>query len=427
MQIQRPQHPTAGWDSRWSLHLTEDGPIWIPRIGGGAGGGSAYATPQTVIGMALEPTRYTPVAPAYWFKVKAPKYKPDLTMIEDDTLQGSMVKVYETIPGLRYDSHGWDSFLYMDVLPIMAKCELGSPDTLTAAIAANSINHVGGYVAGVTSITVTSSIPTGSFIVIDTGAVLEANYVSVGGSTTITLLFPTNYAHAQGAAVTGFTGHTYSLLNNAGTGNQPPSATITDYDGEEWRQLAGAQLDKLTIKGNATGLADYSSTWFANSSITPTSPTPAETTLDAAPGWTAMVNIGGVAKNYVMEWEFDLARNVKPIPALTGTQAYFAYFADALTCPGKMTVIEQTGSPELAAYEAGTTETFDVLVYDRQTGESMYIHSSKARFKTGEVDRSKTWVEVPLAFDLLPTTADATAGGVSPLKMSVANAVSTTI
>lgn len=421
------QHPTAGWDSRWSLHLTDDGPIWLPRVEGGAGGGSAYAVPQTVIGLALEATRYTPAAPAYWFKVKSPKYKPDLTMIEDDTLQGSMVKVYETIPGLRYDSHGWDSFLYMDVLPVMAKCELGSTDTLKAAPTSTTLSA--GAVAGATTITVASPYPaTGTFIVIDTGAALEANFVATGGTSSLTLKFPLNYAHNNGATVAGMTGHTYSLLNNSGSpGNQPQSATITDFDGEEWRQLAGGQLDKLTLKGNATGLADYSCTWFANPSITPISPTPAETTLDAAPGWTAMLLIGGVAKNYIVDWEVDLARNVKPIPALTGTQTYFAYFADALTCPGKLTVIEQAGSPELAAYEAGTTESLDIFIYDRQTGQAMYLKSSKARFKTGEVDRSKAWVEVPLALDLLPTTTDATAGGVAPLQLSVANAVSSAI
>jgi hypothetical protein len=414
--MNRSVAPLHGWDSRFHLAVIDGEVRRVPRIGGGVN--TAYATPQTTIGLIPEVTRGVPLAPSYWFKVKAPKYKPDLTMIEDDTLQGSMVKVYETIPGLRYDSHSWDSFLYMDVMPLLAKFELGSTDTVTTATASTTM---GAVAAGVTAVTFAISIATGAFIVIDTGGLLEANYVKTGG-TSATLQFPLNYAHGALTAVTVLTGHSFSLLNNAGTvGNQPPSATITDFDGEEWRQLAAAQLDKLTIKGNATGLADYSSTWFANPSITPTPPTAAFTVLDAAPGWTAMVQIGGVSKNYVMDWEVDLSRSVKPIPALTGTQEYFMYFADAITCPGKLTVIEQSGAPELTQYQSGAAFTLDIFVYDRLSGDAMYIHSSKCRFKTGEIDRSKTWVEAPLTMDLLPTSTDAGAGGVSPLKMMFGN------
>lgn len=414
--------PIHGWDSRFHLYVDPDtGEVnRVPRISGGVN--NAYAVPSTVVGIAPEVTRGTGVAPSYWFKVKAPKYKPDLTMIEDDTLQGSMVKVYETIPGLRYDSHGWDSYLYMDVMPLLAKFELGSPDTVTTATAATTMSAAA---AGATAVTFAISIATGAFIVIDSGGLLEANYVKTGG-TSATLQFPLNYAHGAATPVTVLTGHSFSLLNNAGgTGNQPTSATISDFDGEEWRQMAAAQLDKLTIKGNATGLADYNSTWFANPATTPGNPTPAETVLDAAPGWTAMVQIGGVSKNYIMEWEFDLSRNVKPVPALTGTQSYFLYFADALTCPGKLTVVEQSTAPELTQFEAGAAFTLDVFIYDKQSGDAMYIHSSKCRFKTGEIDRSKSWVEAPLTLDLLPTSTDAAAGGVSPLKMMFGNTQTT--
>lgn len=416
--------PLYGWDSEYAIVLDQEhGPERIRRVSGGAN--NAYATSQTTVGLAKELTKGTPVAPAYWFKVKAPKYKPDLTMIEDDTLQGSMVKVYETIPGLRYDSHGWDSFMYMDVLPLLMLGELGSTDTLTTAPTATTLN--GAVAAGVTAIVVNTPFPAnGTFIVIDVGGLLETNFVKSGGGTAnLVLQFPLNYGHANAAGIAGLTGHQIGLLNNAGVGNQPPGITITDYDGEEYRQLAAGQIDKLTLKGNATGLADYNSTWFANASTTPSNPTAGFTTLQAAPGWTAMLQIGGVSKNYIVDWEIDLARQVKPIPGLTGTQAYYAYFADALICPGKITVVEQSAAPELAAYEAGTASSLDIMVYERVTGNCMYLHSSKTKFKTADIDRSKAWVEAPLALDLLPLAADAVAGGVSPLITRFGNAQAT--
>ena len=68
--------------------------------------GIAFPTPGTQLGLALEVTRGTPVAPAFWVPVKAPKYKPDLMLIPDQTLQGSMVETYDLIRGIRYDGDG---------------------------------------------------------------------------------------------------------------------------------------------------------------------------------------------------------------------------------------------------------------------------------------------------------------------------------
>jgi hypothetical protein len=47
------------------------------------------------------------------------------------------------------------------------------------------------------------------------------------------------------------------------------------------------------------------------------------------------------------------------------------------------------------------------------------------KFATGDLDRSKEWVEVPLEFDPIPSSEDALAGGVSPIVCTVANATTT--
>lgn len=385
-----------------------------------------YATSQTQVGLAIETTRGTAEAPTFWVPTKAPKYKPDLTLIVDDTLQGSMVKTYDLIPGLRYDGHGWDSYPYMDSFPVFVRAELGSTDTLTTAPAPTTL--ASSAPADSDTISTTASIAAGSWIVIGSGLTQEThltNAVTGTGPYAVTLVSPLVRAQASGAAVTGLTGHKFSLLNNAGVGNQPPSVTLTDFDGEEWRQLTAAQLDKLTIKGTGTGLVDYTCSWFANPSVTPSAPTPSVDTVEAVPGWTLQASIGGTMLDYIVDWEFDLARSVKPVPALTGTENYFMYFADALTATGKITVVEQSGAPQLAQYLEGASEVFDFTVFDVASGYALNFHSSKCKFKTGELDRSKEWVQAVLEFEMLPTATDALAGGVSPLTISAANAQAT--
>jgi len=386
----------------------------------------AYAVAQTEIGLAKEVTRGTPVAPAYWAKVKAPKFKPSLTVIEDDTLQGSMVSVYDQTPGMRYDSHGWDGYPHLDIFPLYLLAELGSTDTVSTAPTNTTLSS--SAAAGATTISTAATVAANSWIKIGSGATQETHYttaVSGSGPYTVTLQYALQYAQSNGATVTGLTGHSFSLLNNAGTGNQPPSLTITDYDGEEWRQLAAAQLDKLTIKGTNAGYVDFSASFFANPSITPSSPTPSFSSVSAPPAWTTLISIGGSAITYVEDWEIDLGRGVKPIPALTGTQAYYQYFAGPLTATAKITVVEQSGAPELTKYLAGTKSALDISLYDVNNGYGMRIHTTSSAFKTGELVRGKEWVEATLDVQLLPTATDAQAGGVSPIVVSVGNGTTT--
>lgn len=388
----------------------------------------AYSVAETELQLGLEAVRGTAAASVSAIPVKAPKYKPDLKLIPDDTLQGSMVSTYDMIRGLRYDSHGWDAYPRLDTFPMLLMAELGSPDTVGTAPASTTL--AASATAGAVSISTTASIAAGSWIVIGTGAKIETHLTTTVTGTaspyTIGLAAPLVYAQASGATVTGLTSHKFSLLNNAGQGNQPPSATINDFDGEEWRQLTACQLDQLTLKGNATGLLDYTTTWFGNPAVTPSTPTVSYSTTEAVPGWTCVVSVGGTAVNYVEEWEFDMKRGVKPIPSLTGTQEYFLYYADPLVATGKLTVIEQSGAPELSAYLAGTKESIDFTIYDVSSGYALDLHSSKAIFTTGEIERGANGeVKASLDFTLLPTATDATAGGVSPMTATVANGQTT--
>jgi adenosine/AMP kinase len=460
---------------------------------------SAIPVPETEVGIALEVTRGTPVAPAFWLPVMGPKYKPDLQLLPDNTLRGSMVTLYDEVPGLRYDSHGWDSYPYLDTLPVFIRALLGSPDTVTAveplttlvAVALAAAKKVisvaevkeglvivldagtateetrtvtkttkikaGEYELEVTALTYEHAIGAtvtttteliaeavaGASIVETLNAVAEGTYIVIGvvaGKqetalvTKVTetapfefelaLAYPLAFTHADKAIVRGLTSHAFSLLNNSpSTGNQPPSCTLTDYAGEtDWRELAAAQLDSINITGAADALPKATYAWFANKSVTPSAPEPSYSTAEAPPGWTVQASIGGTQVGYLVNWEFDLKRNVKNIPAITGSQNYYQHFAGPLEVTGKLTVLEDPSATWLTAFENGEQVSIDVTLSDVESGFALNLHTSKSKFTSGDLDRSKEYVEVPLAFQTIPSAADALAGGVSPIKATVANA-----
>ncbi len=464
---------------------------------------SAIPVPETTVGIALETTRGEPKAPGYWIPVMGPKYKPDLKLLPDEGLRGSMVTMYDEIPSLRFDSHGWDQYPYLDTLPVLLRALLGSSDNLTAAPVATELTKEAK--SGEETAEVEAPGPEGSTIVIDPGTanvevftatkvvgkvvtlsgklahnhaakapvtvatelvvaalagathiltavtIPEGSYVTVGapGSTIethltgkpkevkakefeIPLVYPLAFGHPINSFVSGQTKHRFSLLNNdPKDGNQPPSCTLTDFGGEFtseaiWRQLPAAQLDSLVLNGTAETLPKLVTNWFANPSITPSPPTASFSTAEAPPGWTVQASLGGTQIGYLVSWEFSLKRNVKPVPAITGTQAYYQYYAGAIEATAKVTVLEDPKATWLTAYENGELESVDLTLGDVQNGFACNLHSTKAKFITGDLDRSKEWVEVPLEVQLIPSAADALAGGVSPIVATVANGQTTT-
>jgi hypothetical protein len=400
--------------------------------------GIAYPIAESQIGIALETTKGTLAsAPTYMFPIKSPAYKPDLVMIPDDTLQGSMVDVYDLVPGLRYDGHGWNAFPYLDSFPLLAIAELGAPDVLTTAPSSGTLGA--SAKAGATTIQVSGDISAPAYIVIGSGATLEAHKVaSVSGTATpytATLDTALVYAQASGTAYTGLTGHTTALLNNASSGqSQPPSCSIWDFDGEEWRTITAAQLNELNIKGSAKALADYTTTWMGNAAaLNQASPSVSYTNTRTPAPWTFTAifeSESGTSSQIstIVDWEFDLSRAVSPIPALTGTQEYFEYFANPLKATAKLTFVEQSGSPYLNAYLNNETQKFRGYLFDMSAGNLLEIQCSNIKYDTATLDRSASdgYVSVSATLQLLPSSEDttSTSGGVSPVQITVANSVS---
>lgn len=388
----------------------------------------SYATAQTVIEVGIETTKGTAASTKFAVPVKAPKYKVSQAVLDDDSIEGTMAAVYGQTNGMRYDGHGWDGFPYLDKsFPVFARAELGSTDLLTTAPVTTALSTAAAAAASI--VKTKAAVAAGSWIVIGAGATMETHRVKSVATTTktLTLTYPLVYAQAATAPVKGLTGHSFSLLNGAGQGDQPPSCTIWDFDGERCRQLLASQLDQLTVKGNATGFVEYTTSWFANPAIKVTEPTPTWSSEAPPPGWTFVASLGGVQLAVVETWQVDLKRGVKPVPALTGSQEFFQYFAGPIQATGKLVFIEQTGSPIITDFVSTATKSLDIQLYDTTSGYALQLHTTKTKFKAAEIDRSQEWVRVSSTFQMLPSATDAVSGGGgrSPIKVTVANAQTT--
>lgn len=388
----------------------------------------AYAVNETEIGIALETVVGTaPAQPTYMLPVKSPKYKPNQAVIPDETLQGNMAQVQDEVLGMRYDQHGWSAPPYMDSLPVLLCSLLGSPDTLITKPTNTTLSSAA--VANAATISTTATIAQGAWFTVGSGATLETHKcasVSGSGPFVVTLNTPLVNAQANGATVAGLTGHQSSLLNNSAVGDQPPSFTIWDYDGEEWRTISACQVDELNFKGNATGLVEYTVSMMGNAGVQNASaPSTSYTGLQTPAPWTFGALLGSTFTPTITDWSLSLKRGTKPIPALTGTQSYLQFFAGPIQCTAKLTFVEQAGSPYLANYLNGTRQVFDFTIWDMLAGGAFNFHSTSAMFTTGELDRSKEYPQVPVTVQFLPTTTDATAGSRSPFSTTVANAVTT--
>jgi Phage tail tube protein len=106
-------------------------------------GTGPYANSSAQLGMAIEPTRGTPaVAPVYWIPVKAPKIQPQLTVVPNDSIIGSMVTVIDQIITARHDELTFTCFAYVDTLAALVRGLLGGVDTIvgTASPYAHTIS-----------------------------------------------------------------------------------------------------------------------------------------------------------------------------------------------------------------------------------------------------------------------------------------------
>ena len=220
--------------------------------------------------------------------------------------------------------------------------------------------------------------------------------------------------------------HTFGLLNT-GTG-QPPSYTLNYFDALDINQLTQAQIDSLVVKFDSGGLLTASLAYVCNAGTIITTTTNTPTAVESVASWNCVVKLAGSTITRLVDGELDFKRGAKPIPAITGTQAYYQNFAGPLSTKGsKMTVIMESDA-ELNYYLQNTKSIALDLSFTDPALNTVDFHMSDLLWSVGKKNPGKDWMEVDLEFWGQPNATDTAAasggGALSPVVIAVTNSVS---
>ena len=251
-----------------------------------------------------------------------------------------------------------------------------------------------------------------------------------------------NAAAPTGSASVGYT-HVIGLAKDA-TGSQPPSYTLTDFDGANAFQIAGAQMSEMTLTTAADGDLELSTKYVGNPYTVLTSGqwtalTPSYSSqVPFVPSWNVAATVNGAAATYVAESEVKIDRKSAPI-FTQGTQAPLRNFAGPVEVSGRIMIVLENANDPFTAPSSGTgsalsrTQGSLTLVYTNpnaiagsgSTAQSITLQMSDVQWHDPKRNRGKSYVEIELQYDAHANTTDQVAGGYSPLKVSVLNNQST--
>lgn len=241
------------------------------------------------------------------------------------------------------------------------------------------------------------------------------------------------------AGATPFT-HAVSLLNS-GTG-QPGSLTLVDWQGPPSattfaRVYPGACLSELTLKGNAeSSLVMWSAKGLAwPSSVIGTAPTAATSAEPPQAAWRTKLGLagpasGGTQVNTVGDWELTIKRALKAEYTIQGVQTPFVIFRGAVDVEGKLNFRTPADESNNMLYLLNNTQPQLQLVTDNGltviNNRNLQIDCQLAAYYTSKINRGAEAVGYDTTFKAVMNSTNAGAsGGLSPIKVTVANATAT--
>lgn len=215
--------------------------------------------------------------------------------------------------------------------------------------------------------------------------------------------------------------HVFAVKNS--TDGQPPSYSVTDFNGVESRRHTFSRAEEVSFKFNADGLLEFGSKWKSWAPATVADPSPSYSTYVPFANWQACVEIAGSPSLIVQEGELTIKRSVDLLHTLNcGDANPYKLFSGAVEVDGKITVLYEA-TTELARYLNNTQPALDFLwdVTGAPT-DSLKLHMTKAAYKTFEVKRGEQYVQADIEFTAIANSTDVGAsGGMSPIKATLIN------
>lgn len=217
---------------------------------------------------------------------------------------------------------------------------------------------------------------------------------------------------------------TFALLNS-GQG-QPPTYTLTDFNGENARAYAGCRFSDVSFKFAAAGLATVTAKAVGRTFATATTPVPSFSAYPVQAAWQAAVSLAGSAAVKVSDAQIDLKRTVTATPNL-GIQAPGDIYADGdFDVTGTLTVMYDTALGE-TVYGYYLTQGALPLIVTLANGanRSLTLTMSQVQIDDATLTRGAgKYAELACKFTAHADTTDIGASaGYSPILASLKNGV----
>lgn len=200
------------------------------------------------------------------------------------------------------------------------------------------------------------------------------------------------------------------LTTGGGTGNQPPSASVVDFDGITARQFVASQMDSLQLSFAAAALATFTTKFITNPFTDMGSPpSTAFSAAEAAPSWSGAISIDSTPTVDIETADLTFARSTKPVPTI-GQQAPRRNWAASLTTTGKFTAMYESEAL-LNSFLAGTPHALNfTFTPPSEPTHSVALQYSVVKLTKGNLNRGKDYLAQDFEFTARPNVTDAVAG-----------------
>jgi hypothetical protein len=400
---------------------------------------TTYASARQYIGLAVETTAGTPVVPVVTVPVE--KFDPhDVpTWLDDKALRGSMTEPHNRVQGVVHSEWDMSGPAYMDTLPYLLSNIFGDVVYSGTYTGSGTTTLSTGTAPGAVSVATVATIPSGTWIQIDTGTSSETRLttgVSGVGPFTLTFTGGLNLAHLAAAVVKPITAPYSEAFAVNNTGNaQPSTLTITDYQGPTpttgTRAYAGCCLSELNLTGNpesstimytAKGLG-----WLSASAAAFVS---APSNKLPQPAWETQLGLAGTVGSApvktINDYAINIKRELKPYFTAQNSQNPWTIFRGKLTVTGKLNFVAADETP-LTYQNSNTQPQLQIIVSNGLlTSNTLAVQFDiqNAAWTTSKISRGNPAVEYAVEFAAIATTTNAGwTGGYSPITVTTSNAV----
>lgn len=231
-------------------------------------------------------------------------------------------------------------------------------------------------------------------------------------------------------AVTGTTApytHTSGVINNT-TGSQPPSLTLSYFDGGHGWQLPWSMLNKVDIAMAIDAAVEATMSAICLPAASASLSGNTYNTEHIIPSWDTAITLGTIVSTAVESFDCSIERlNSEPIHT-AGQQNAHANYLGPIRVTGKMMFVydNNDGIAPNVLTEAleRLQQLLSVVFTDPVTSHSITLQMTTAQLEDPVVTAKKSWLEIETGFRAIGNSTDAVNGGTSPIKCITSNAQS---